>query len=95
MSYIMVDENSRLTAWAAPGFHCGTQEFEAEMPESFEPGKLRDYVYRNGMVMYDPLPDVQPEVGASTEERLAVLEEENRYLKETLELILNGETDEE
>lgn len=36
---------------------------------------------------------VEPEATPTADERLLVLEEENRYLKETLEIILSGETE--
>lgn len=36
---------------------------------------------------------VEPEPTPTADERLLVLEEENKYLKETLEIILSGETE--
>ena len=56
MNYIKTDAAGRLTAWAAVGFHCGEGEIPVEMPGSFAPENLRDWVIADGVPVYDPLP---------------------------------------
>lgn len=58
-------------------------------------GNLMDYRFEDGGFVYDPLPEEQTPAQPTTEDRLHALEEENQYLKETLEIILSGETQEE
>jgi hypothetical protein len=55
-------------------------------------GNLMDYLYKSGEFVYDPLPT--EETAATTEERLELLEKENAQLKEALEMLLSGETEE-
>lgn len=91
MLYIKTDEQGRLTAVAAPGFHCGEGETLAELPDDFAP-PLRDWVYAGGMIVHDPLPEDDP--GMSMDERVEALEAENEQLKEALDLLLSGATEE-
>lgn len=72
-------------AYAAPG-----QPLVETLPE----GNIYEYRYTDGAYTHDPLPNEEPEQTPTTEERLAALEQENAYLKETLEIILSGETGE-
>lgn len=91
MVYIKTDADGRLTAMAALGYHCGDGEILAELPDDFAP-PLRDWVYAGGIIVHDPLPEDNP--GASMDERMAALESENEQLKEALDLLLSGATEE-
>ena len=91
MVYIKVDEENRLTAFANQGFHCGEGEIAVELPEGFAP-PVRDGVLKNGVLVYDPLP--LPEPVPSMDDRITALEEENTYLKEALDMLLSGVTEE-
>ena len=91
MVYIKTDADGRLTAMAALGYRCGDGEILAELPDDFAP-PLRDWVYAGGMIVHDPLPEDAP--GASMDERMAALESENEQLKEALDLLLSGATEE-
>lgn len=91
MTYIKTDDTGRLTAAAYPPFHCGDGEIYAEIPQEFaEP--VQDWVYLDGMIVYDPLPQETPE--PSSDDRIAALEIENAQLKEALDLLLSGATEE-
>lgn len=91
MVYIMTDMDGRLTAMAAPGYHCGEGEIAVELPDDFDL-PLRDWVYAGGMIVHDPLPEDAP--GESMDERMEALEAENEQLKEALDLLLSGATEE-
>ena len=91
MAYIKTDANGRLTAMAALGYRCGDGEILAELPDDFAP-PLRDWVYAGGMIVHDPMPEDNP--GMSMDERMVALEAENEQLKEALDLLLSGATEE-
>lgn len=91
MTYIKTDDNGRLTAVATPPYHCGDGEIYAELPTDFAP-PARDWVYLDGVIVYDPLPQDPPE--PSSDDRIAALEVENAQLKEALDLLLSGATEE-
>ena len=59
-------------------------------------GDITDYRYVDGEYVYDPIPaPEQPESQLTMEDRLTALEEENKQLKEALDLLLSGTTEEE
>ena len=55
---------------------------------------IHDYRFASNGWVYDPRPSPEQEAAKTAEERIAKLEEENAYLKETLEIILSGNTGE-
>lgn len=61
MLYIKTDESGRLTAIADPGFHCGPDEIAIDIPRDEISGAIRNYVYRDGYLSYEP---VEPEPSA-------------------------------
>ncbi|MBE5778522.1 MAG: hypothetical protein E7331_04230 [Clostridiales bacterium] len=65
---------------------------EMEVPEGFEQDYQGDWKLAGDKLHYDPLPREQP--APTDRQRIEALEEENRFLKEALELLLSGETEE-
>ena len=94
MAYIKIDSDGRITA-ASKTHHCGDGEIDVTIPEEIELGTIHDYRYENGEFVHDPKPVKVIDPGPTTEERLAALEEENKHLKEALDLLLSGATEEE
>lgn len=87
MVYVKVDSESRLIAMAGPGFHCGPGEIAvAKKPDNIHLHSIRDYVLKDGELIFDPLPqepaqeDTEPaetlllEMAADHEYRLCLLE---------------------
>ena len=89
MAYIKIDDEGRITA-ASRTHHCGEGEIEVEIPEEIDMEVIHEYRYRDGAFFYDPKPPVPGDDKPTYDERIATLEEENRHLKETLEIILSG-----
>ena len=75
MMYIKYDPDTlRLTAVAAPGYHCGEGEVSVELPEDFASESIADWKYDDGKLVYDPLPVEPVEEPVSDSERIAALE---------------------
>lgn len=66
---------------------------EREKPEGFVPEEQADWKKDGEQLVFDPLP--REEEALTDRQRIEALEEENRELKEALELLLSGETKEE
>lgn len=94
MAYIKINSEGRITA-ASRTHHCGKGEIEIDIPEEIGIEVIHEYRYVDGEFLHAPLPDSSGETGPTQEERIAALEQENAYLKETLEIILSGATEEE
>ena len=74
MIYIKIDPNTqRVTAMAAPGYHCGAGEIAVELTEAME-GSPSDYVLMDGALVYSPEAEAPEAYEPSMEERLTLLE---------------------
>lgn len=74
MIYIKIDPNTqRVTAMAAPGYHCGAGEIAVELTEAME-GSPSDYVLMDGALVYSPEAEAPEVYEPSMEERLTLLE---------------------
>ncbi|MBQ8617665.1 MAG: hypothetical protein IJ418_09135 [Clostridia bacterium] len=93
MAYIKIDSGGRITA-ASKTHHCGDDEIDVTIPEEIGIESIHEYRYENGEFIHDPKPVEVIEPQPTTEERLAALEEENAQLKEALDLLLSGATEE-
>lgn len=82
--WIKVDTEGRLISYADAGFHCGEGEILAEIPDGFEPDKIMDYKYANGVIVYDPLPAGEDNDVPTMDERMTELEAQNAMLLECL-----------
>ena len=87
--YFAFDEDGRVMICAEGPALPGMVELVP--PEGFATETQADWLY-TGEWVHDPLP--VPEAGPTPEERLELLEKENAQLKEALELLLSGETEE-
>ena len=68
---------------------------DAVMVDVLPDGDATDYLYVDGEYVYSPLPAPEPIKPKPTqEERITALEEENKQLKEALDLLLSGATEE-
>ena len=54
MAYIIINENSRITA-ASTTHHCGEKEIEVTIPEEVWENGIHDYKYENGEFIYEPI----------------------------------------
>lgn len=66
---------------------------EAMTPEGFLPEEQADWRKVGERLVHDPLP--REEAALTDRQRIEVLEEKNRELKEALELLLSGEVKED
>lgn len=74
MIYIKIDPNTqRVTAMAAPGYHCGAGEIAVELTEAMQ-GSPSDYVLMDGALVYSPEAEAPEVYEPSMEERLTLLE---------------------
>lgn len=74
MIYIKVNpDTQRVTAMAAPGYHCGAGEIAVELTEAMQ-GNPSDYVLMNGALVYSPEAEAPEVYEPSMEERLTLLE---------------------
>ena len=74
MIYIKVNpDTQRVTAMAAPGFHCGAGEIAVELTEAMQ-GSPSDYVLMDGTLVYSPEAEAPEVYEPSMEERLTLLE---------------------
>ena len=74
MIYIKVNpDTQRVTAMAAPGFHCGAGEIAVELTEAMQ-GNPADYVLMDGTLVYSPEAEAPEVYEPSMEERLTLLE---------------------
>ena len=74
MIYIKVNpDTQRVTAMAAPGFHCGAGEIAVELTEAMQ-GIPADYVLMDGALVYSPEAEAPEVYEPSMEERLTLLE---------------------
>lgn len=74
MIYIKVNpDTNRVTAMAAPGFHCGAGEIAVELTETMH-GSPSDYVLMDGALVYSPEAEAPEVYEPSMEERLTLLE---------------------
>lgn len=74
MIYIKVNpDTKRVTAMAAPGFHCGAGEIAVELTEAMQ-GNPSDYVLMDGALVYSPEAEAPEVYEPSMEERLTLLE---------------------
>ena len=74
MIYIKVNpDTKRVTAMAAPGFHCGAGEIAVELTETMQ-GSPSDYVLMDGALVYSPEAETPEVYEPSMEERLTLLE---------------------
>lgn len=74
MIYIKIDPNTqRVTAMAAPGYHCGAGEIAVELTEAMQ-GNPADYVLIDGTLVYSPEAEAPEVYEPSMEERLTLLE---------------------
>lgn len=80
--WVKFDTEGRLNSYADEGYHCGDGEVLASIPKDFDPAKLHDYVYKDGVVIYDPIPAVEPDDTPTEGERIAALEAQNSMLLE-------------
>lgn len=80
--WVKYNADGRLNSYADEGYHCGDGEVLADIPEDFDPANLYDYVYKDGVVIYDPIPAVEPDDTPTEEERIAALEAQNSMLLE-------------
>ena len=56
MAYIKTDETKRITA-ASYTHHCGDEEIEVEIPDEVWGNGIHNYLYVDGLFVYDPLPE--------------------------------------
>lgn len=80
--WVKFDAEGRLNSYADEGYHCGDGEVLASIPEDFDPAKLYDYVYKDGTVIYDPLPPADGDMAPTMDERVTELEAQNHMLLE-------------
>lgn len=74
MIYIKVNpDTQRVTAMAAPGYHCGAGEIAVELTEAMQ-GNPSDYVLMDGALVYSPEAEAPEVYEPSMEERLTLLE---------------------
>ena len=74
MIYIKVNpDTQRVTAMAAPGYHCGAGEIAVELTEAMQ-GIPSDYVLMDGTLVYSPEAEAPEVYEPSMEERLTLLE---------------------
>lgn len=74
MIYIKVNpDTQRVTAMAAPGYHCGAGEIAVELTEAMQ-GNPADYVLMDGTLVYSPEAEAPEVYEPSMEERLTLLE---------------------
>ena len=74
MIYIKVNpDTKRVTAMAAPGYHCGAGEIAVELTEAMQ-GSPSDYVLMDGVLVYSPEAEAPEVYEPSMEERLTLLE---------------------
>lgn len=74
MIYIKVNpDTQRVTAMAAPGYHCGAGEIAVELTEAMQ-GSPSDYVLMDGTLVYSPEAEAPEVYEPSMEERLTLLE---------------------
>ena len=74
MIYIKVNpDTKRVTAMAAPGYHCGAGEIAVELTEAMQ-GSPSDYVLMDGTLVYSPEAEAPEVYEPSMEERLTLLE---------------------
>ena len=74
MIYIKVNpDTQRVTAMAAPGYHCGAGEIAVELTEAMQ-GNPADYVLMDGTLVYSPEAEAPEVYAPSMEERLTLLE---------------------
>lgn len=74
MIYIKVNpDTQRVTAMAAPGYHCGAGEIAVELTEAMQ-GSPSDYVLMDGALVYSPEAEAPEVYEPSMEERLTLLE---------------------
>lgn len=74
MIYIKIDPNTkRVTAMAAPGYHCGAGEIAVDLTEAMQ-GSPSDYVLMDGALVYSPEAEAPEVYEPSMEERLTLLE---------------------
>ena len=74
MIYIKVNpDTQRVTAMAAPGYHCGAGEIAVELTEAMQ-GSPPDYVLMDGALVYSPEAEAPEVYEPSMEERLTLLE---------------------
>ena len=93
MIYIKVNpDTQRVTAMAAPGFHCGAGEIAVELTEAMQ-GNPADYVLMDGTLVYSPEAEAPEVYEPSMEERLQAQEEQIANLQEALAMLLSGVTD--
>ena len=93
MAYIKIAEDGRVTA-ASKTHHCGEGEIEMEIPEEIDIETIHEYRFESGEFIHDPKVTEPVEPKPTTAERIAALELENKQLKEALDLLLSGETEE-
>ena len=73
MIYIKVNpDTKRVTAMAAPGYHCGAGEIAVELTEAMQ-GSPSDYVLMDGALVYSPEAEAPEVYEPSMEERLTLL----------------------
>lgn len=94
MAYIKIAEDGRITA-ASRTHHCGNGEIEIDIPEEISIEVIHEYRYVDGAFVHDPPQVSSDDDGPTQEQRIAALEKENAYLKETLEIILSGAVEED
>ena len=88
--YFEINENGKIMICAETMVKPGM--IRLDPPAGFIPDEMSDWVISGGEFIYQPKEDTEPEA-PTQEERLTALEEENRYLKEALDLLLSGETE--
>ena len=89
--YAQTNDTGRVVL-AMIGDDCPKECNVYEAPDEFTLDAMMNYVSKGNVLVYDPLPEVPAE--PTMDERLAALEEENAYLKEALDLLLSGATEE-
>lgn len=92
MAYINIDSEGRITA-ASETHHCGPDEIEVNIPDEIGIESIDDYRFIDGEFIFDPKEKEEEEGKPTLEERIAALEDENLQLKEALDLLLSGATE--
>ena len=88
---LTLDENSRIVSATAQRYAPKGATIVDELPD----GDIHDYLYVDGKFIYDPMPiPDEPDPHPTQEERITALEVENAQLKEALDLLLSGATEE-
>ena len=86
------NEDGRILYATYPDYAPADAVIVAALPD----GDISDYRHVNGEYIFDPLPKLEESATQTTlEGRIAALEEENKHLKEALDLLLSGATEEE